>query len=131
MKMTAIGPWGAPLAGYNAELSGTGDGKLYGFFTTTPSDLAQIDKGSGAVSNVVPLTTVNNSQGGYAFSFWGADFWFYTAFPTNSDPNATTSVTHYVSADGSTSVVMKDIGFTIVGAGSSTCVPTVPQPPPK
>jgi hypothetical protein len=131
MAMTAIGPWGTSLAGYNAELSGTGSGVLYGFFTTTPSDVAQIDKTSAAVAGTIPLSAVNNSMGGYAFSFWGGDFWIYTAYPTNADPNATTSVTHFVSADAGVGVAMADIGFTIVGAGSSTCVPTVPPPPAK
>ena len=131
MTMIPTGGWSASLAGYNAELSGTGSGLLYGFFTTTPSDLAQIDKTSAAVSGVIPLPSVNNSTGGYAFSFWGGDFWIYTAYPTNADPNATTSVTHFVSADGGAGVVMVDIGFTIVGAGASTCVPTVPPPTPK
>lgn len=126
MTLASIGPYTGSAAGYNAELSGTGDGVLYGFFTTTPSELGTIDKSSGAVSNIIPLPTVNNSVGGYAFSFWGGDFWIYTAFPTNADPDATTSVTHVVSADGGVSVVMPDIGFTIVGAGSSTCVPTAP-----
>jgi hypothetical protein len=131
MTMTPTGAWGSSLAGYNAELSGTGGGILYGFFTTTPSDLATIDTGSGNVSSIIPLPSVDNSIGGYAFSFWGGDFWIYTAYPTATDPNATTSVTHYVSADGGIGVPMKDIGFTIVGAGSSTCVPTIPPPPPK
>jgi hypothetical protein len=128
MTMATLGGWGSPLAGYNAELSGTGGGILYGFFTTTPSAVAQIDKTNAATSNVTSLTTVNNSVGGYAFSFWGGDFWIYTAYPTATDPNATTSVTHVVSADGGVGVAMADIGFTIVGAGSSTCVPTVPPP---
>jgi hypothetical protein len=125
LTLAPIGPY-TNAAGYNAELSGTGNGLLYGFFTTTPSELGTIDKKSGAVTNIIPLPTVNNSVGGYAFSFWGGDFWFYTAYPTNADPNPTTSVTHYVSASKSASVVMTDIGFTIVGAGSSTCVPTAP-----
>jgi hypothetical protein len=130
MTMTPVGAWSAPLAGYNAELSGTGGGILYGFFTTTPSSLATIDTSGAAVSNVISLGSVNNSTGGYAFSFWGGDFWIYTAF--SSDPNAspTTSVTHYVSADGGIGVPMSNIGFTIVGAGSSTCVPIVPPPMP-
>jgi hypothetical protein len=126
MKLAPIGAYTGQAAGYNAELSGTGDGTLYGFFTTTPSVLGTIDKASGAVTSIIPLPSVNNSVGGYAFSFWGGDFWIYTAYPTSADPNATTSVTHVVGADGGIGVVMTDIGFTIVGAGSSTCVPTVP-----
>jgi hypothetical protein len=127
MMMTPTGGWGSPLGGYNAELSGTGGGVLYGFFTTTPSSVAQIDKANAAVSGVIPLGTVMNSQGGYAFSFWGGDFWIYTAFP----PAQFSSVTHYVSADGGVGVVMPQLTFTIVGAGSSTCVPIVPPPPAK
>ncbi len=128
MAMTTVGPWGAPLSGFNAELSGTGTGILYGFFTTTPSDLATIDKKTGNVSAVMPLPpTVSNAVGGYAFSFWGGDFWIYTSGDTD-----TTSVTHVIGADGGVLVEeMKSIGFTIVGAGSSTCVPTVPPPPPQ
>jgi hypothetical protein len=125
LTLMPIGPY-TNAAGYNAELSGTGDGTLYGFFTTSPSELGTIDKASGTVTSIIPLPTVNNSVGGYAFSFWGGDFWIYTAFPTDADPNATTSVTHFVSSTKTASVVMADIGFTIVGAGSSTCVPTVP-----
>ena len=97
LTLMPIGPY-TDAAGYNAELSGTGDGILYGFFTTTPSELGTIDKASGAVTNIIPLPAVNNSVGGYAFSFWGGDFWIYTAFPTDANPNATTSVTHFVSA---------------------------------
>jgi hypothetical protein len=131
MTMTVIGPWGSPVTGYNAELSGTGDGRLYGFFTTTPSDLGEIDKASGnLLGTPTVLSSVQNSNGGYAFSFWGGDFWFYTAYDPTGNANVTTTVTHYVSADAGSST-MPNIGFTIVGAGSSTCVPFIPPPPPK
>jgi len=53
------------------------------------------------------LPTVDASSGGFAFSFWGGDFWFYTANDTPS-----TSVAHYVSATQTASVVLNDIGFT-------------------
>jgi hypothetical protein len=132
MKLNAIGAYTGSLAGYSAELTGSGDAKLYGFFTTyntgTTASLAQIDKASGATPNVTSLPTVNASNGGYAFSFWGGDFWFYTAYPTSMNPNATTSVTHFQTSTGTATVVLKDQGFTIVGAGVSTCAPTtVPQ----
>jgi hypothetical protein len=126
MKMKTVGAWSSPLAGYNAELTGTGDGKLFGFFTTTPSNLAQIDPTNAKISGASSLSTVHNSDGGYAFSFWGGDFWFYTAFPTDAEPNPTTSITHYVTATKTATVVKKDIGYTIVGAGVSTCAPTKP-----
>ena len=126
MSLTALGPYTGTESGANAELTGTGDARLFGFFATSPAAFAEIDKATAATPKVTPLTSVNASEGGYAFSFWGGDFWFYTAFPTPSSPDATTSVTHYVSATGAASVVLANIGFVIVGAGVSTCAPTAP-----
>ncbi len=68
------------------------------------------------------MSAVNASVGGYAFSFWGGDFYFYTA------PTDQTIVTHLSSATGTTTNA-SPLTFTIVGAGVSTCAPTVPPPP--
>jgi hypothetical protein len=128
MTLTPLGRYTGKLAGFSAELTGTGDGNLYGIFTTygtgQMASIAQIDKTNGATPSVTGLPTVNASNGGYAFSFWGGDFWFYTAYPTLADPNATTSVTHFQPSTQMANVVLSNIGFTIVGAGVSTCAPT-------
>ena len=130
MKLTALGAYTGTESGANAELTGTGDARLYGFFATSPAAYAQVDKASGATPTVIPLTTpgavVNASDGGYAFSFWGGDFWFYTAYPDGVVTDPTTSVTRYSPASGSASIVLKEIGFVIVGAGVSTCAPVAP-----
>jgi hypothetical protein len=76
--------------GGRCELTGTGDAKLYGFFTTRPAHLAAIDKATAATPDAIPLPMVDASTGGYAFSFWGGSFWFYTASDTD-----TTKVTRY------------------------------------
>jgi hypothetical protein len=56
----------------------------------------------------------------FAFSFWGGDFYLYT-----SRENSNSSVTHYTSADGGIDTnYVPDTGFSIVGAGVSTCAPT-------
>jgi hypothetical protein len=124
MKLTALGDFSASLAGQSAELTGTGDGRLFGFFTTQPNaTLAEIDKGSGATSNVSSLTGVNTGSA-WAFSFWGGDFWFYTASLTG-DPSSVTRKAS--SGDGSIAVSKANVGgFRIVGAGVSTCAPTAP-----
>ena len=45
MKLTTLGDFSGDLQGQGAELTGTGDGRLFGFFTTQPNaTLAQIDK---------------------------------------------------------------------------------------
>jgi hypothetical protein len=124
LTLTSIGAFTDGLPGKAAELTGTGDGNLYGFFTTSPNaTLAQIDKTSGAtaLADQVPLDGVQTGDA-FAFSFWGGDFWFYT-----SPDGVSSSVTQYkASSDKSINVVVADTGFAIVGAGVSTCAPTAP-----
>jgi hypothetical protein len=121
MKLTVLGNFTGSQAGQGAELTGTGDAHLFGFFTTQPAELAQIDKSNGATSGTKSLTGVSTGDA-WAFSFWGGDFWFYTA-----DLISTSQVTRLKTAtDGSISVVKSNLGFRIVGAGVSTCAPTTP-----
>jgi hypothetical protein len=122
--LTPIGVFTGDLAGQSAELTGTGDGRLFGFFVDSPVKVAQIDKGSGATSNEVSMTGVA-CPSAWAFSFWGGDFYLYTS----PDGTTNSTVTHYTTADGGidTSYVA-NAGFVIVGAGVSTCAPTTPPP---
>jgi hypothetical protein len=124
LQLTPLGAYTGTLAGSDAELTGTGDARLFGFFTTSPAHVAEVDKTNGATPNPTLLSTVDASSGGFAFSFWGGDFWFYTAKDT---PNSV--VTHFVLATKMASVVIDDVGFVIVGSGVSTCAPVVPPVP--
>lgn len=119
MTLTPRGAYTGAAVGFNAELTGTGDGRLFGFFTTTPASYGPIDTATGATSTPAPtsIPSVNAATGGYAFSFWGGDFYFYTA------PKNKTVVTHLASATGATTA-SPQLTFTIVGAGVSTCAPT-------
>jgi hypothetical protein len=123
MTLTRVGASGytGVAAGYNAELTGTGEGQVYGFFTTSPATYGPISKTEGTTTTPPPtaLPSVNASTGGYAFSFWGGDFYFYTA------PSDNTVVTHLETATATTTTSPM-LDFTIVGAGVSTCAPTVP-----
>jgi hypothetical protein len=122
--LTPVGPFTGNLTGQSAELTGTGDGRLFGFFVLSPVQVAQIDKTSGATPSPLTMTGVQCPQA-WAFSFWGGDFYLYTA----PDGMTDSSVTHYTSTDGGidTSYVV-DVGFVIVGAGVSTCAPTTSIP---
>ena len=126
MKLTTLGDFSGALAGQGAELTGTGDGRLFGFFTTQPfATLAQIDKASGATTANQPLNGVNTGFD-WAVSFWGGDFWFYTS-PGGVPSTVTRKQT---STDGSIATAKQDVGgFRIVGAGVSTCAPTAPPAP--
>ncbi len=118
-----IGPFSGSLAGVAAELTGTGDGRLFGFFTTRPVYVAQITKTSGATPTPVPMTGVQTPQD-WAFSFWGGHFYLYTS--QGQLGSGGSDVTDYDPATGAIDTsYMMSIGFDIVGAGVSTCAPTV------
>lgn len=120
-KLDLVGDFSGSLRRKGAELTGTGDGKLYGFYTTVPANLAEIAKDTAATPSPRTLTGVQTGSA-WAFSFWGGDFWFYTAAA-----GETSKVTRLKTAtDNSISVVKSNLGFMIVGAGVSTCAPTTP-----
>jgi hypothetical protein len=108
----------------DTELTGTGDGRLFGFLVSSPPALAPIDQTTAAVGERVDLSSVPTSSGPlFAFSFWGGDFYFYTATDASAEHSST--VSRYRPADGSIDAAyMTNIGFHIVGAGVSTCAPT-------
>ncbi len=105
-----------------AELTGTGGGNLYGFFAPTnimaPSFIVQINPQTAAVESTVMLPGVMEGAG-WAFGFWGGDFYTFTA-----PDGATSVVTRYRPSDASiVPVAMAPAGVIIVGAGVSTCAP--------
>jgi hypothetical protein len=110
------------LTDRSAELTGTGDAKLYGFFTTTPVRVAQLDTASGAVISDLPVSGVH-SPTAWAFSFWGGAFYLYTS----ADGTTNSTVTRF---DPTTKAVDPTYNLTapnvIVGAGVSTCAPITP-----
>jgi hypothetical protein len=116
-----IGAYTNSAAGYNAQLAGTGAGDLYGFFTTTPSSYGRINKTTGATD--MPPPTVESSisvgTGGYAFSFWSGDFYFYIANPGNTVPQHLNTMTGTVTPG-------EMLSYVIVAAGVSTCAPVRP-----
>ncbi|MFO0760710.1 MAG: hypothetical protein U0359_29800 [Byssovorax sp.] len=125
-KVVPIGQFSGNLAGENAELTGTGDAELYGFFTTTPVHVSKIDKTNGKIAGDKTLPAVETPSA-WAFSFWGGDFYLYTAPDPTLNPDRTSNVTRYRPSDGSVDTgYMKNVGFIIVGAGVSTCAPLTP-----
>lgn len=105
-----------------AELTGGPDAKLF-HFAADNAVLSEVNVGALSTSS---MHTFNGLQGttAWAFSRYAGKFYMFTwdGFSTGStctvfDPN-----------DGSESVRDFDIGFTVVGAGQSICVPPpVPQ----
>lgn len=123
LKLTPVSDYDGALAKKGAELTGTGDGRLYGFFTTIPdATLAKIEKASASTTENRALEGVFTGTA-WAFSFWGGDFWFYTS------SGAPSTVTRLHAQTGEIEVVKNDVGgFRIVGAGVSTCAPLTSGP---
>lgn len=109
-----------------AEMTGTGDARLFGFFLSSPPVVvAEIDKATSKVKSKTALPDIQIGSA-WAFAFWGGDFWLFTS------PNGGNSrIDRYrpnpgSPSDGATTLMVPDAGLEIVGAGVSTCAPVVP-----
>ncbi|HEY8079714.1 MAG TPA: hypothetical protein VIF62_36540 [Labilithrix sp.] len=105
-----------------AELTGTGGGQLFAFYAktlnATDSYIGEIDKTTANIIGESHLATVNQG-GGWAFAFWGGDFYTFTA---PDGPSSSSLVQRFRPMDG-TVVQVTTLPTTIVGAGVSTCAP--------
>lgn len=119
LRMTRHGSYDT-ISG-RAELTGTGDGRLFGAFEGSPYVVAEIDKSSARILSQAPQTAVRYQPGSsnFAFAFWGGDFWLFVG------PGSSTDVFHYQPSTGVT-LKVKTVPQAIVGAGVSTCAPLVP-----
>ncbi len=118
LDLSFVGPFSAPLG--PTELTGTGDGRLFGFSVDFPgpgSHVSQIDKTTADVLSSVPLPF-----GGFddadTWAFWGGSFYIFDAPGTAT----ATTITRFNPGDGSTEMVAT-YAAPIVGAGVSTCAP--------
>ncbi|HSO36229.1 MAG TPA: hypothetical protein VLT33_27065 [Labilithrix sp.] len=98
------------------ELTGL-DTKLFAF-SVGSGVIAGLNK-TTAATEVVYRTSAIEERAAFAFAQWGGDFWLFTG-------STRSIVTQYKPVGDTSTVVVKDPGMLIVGAGSSTCAPTTP-----
>lgn len=113
-----ITPIGALNSG-GMELTGTGDGRLYSFYDTGSgyARIAQLDKTTAADIGGWNISTISVGNG-WAFGFWGGDFYTFTA-----PDGLSTVVNRFDPANQQVTVVATLSGLVVVGAGVSTCAP--------
>ena len=114
LKLGTVGPITPSVV--QAELTGTGDGRLYAFVAQgNGSAIAELDR---ATANVLGVDAIPNvSQGsGWAFAFWGGSFYLFTG------PNGTQTTWQYDPATKKATAIA-NFSSLIVGAGVSTCAP--------
>jgi hypothetical protein len=121
-QLTFLGNNSPPIG--EGELTGTGDGRLFGFFAfasdTSTFYLGELDKTNGQLLSQTQLTGVPNgtNNGGFSFAYWGGDFYFFTVPDMQN-----TTATRYRPSDQTYVNVATLNNATIVGAGVSTCAP--------
>lgn len=122
-KLERIGEFSEPLRGLDAELTGTGDGRLFGFFATRPATLAEIDPKTARILSARRLPGIVTGRA-WAFAFWGGAFYFFW------EPlGARSSNVSRLTQAGEVEHLLRDVGYEIVGAGVSTCAPTLGSKP--
>jgi hypothetical protein len=109
----------SPPVVVHAELSGTGDGRLFAFFEKGDggSAIAQVDPTSAKVIAEDDFPRLDQGDA-WAFAFWGGDFYLFTA----PGDGLTSRVTRFRPSDG-TQTTVATYPEPIVGAGVSTCAP--------
>ena len=103
-----------------AEMTGTGDARLFGAFEGQPYVVAEIDKATAKILSEAPQTPIQYppNSSNLAFAFWGGSFYLFVG------PGGNTDVFRYEPSDGTTTKIAT-VAFEIVGAGVSTCAPVV------
>ena len=110
---------------YAPELTGTGKGELWAYFPgTMATKVAQLDKSNGNVIKDWKLGGLGNSVAAWAFAHWGGRYYIFvttsTLFGTNNS-----QVFLFDPALGTSTRIMSNLKYTIVGAGVSTCAPVI------
>ena len=107
--------------GANADLSGTGDGRLFAFVKNedATASVVELDAKTGAAASVTPLGNVTIGDS-WAFAHWGGALWLFSG-----QDGQGMSVYQYQLATGEATLVATE-GFRVIGAGVSTCVPVEP-----
>ncbi|MBQ9243502.1 MAG: hypothetical protein IJ165_09850 [Proteobacteria bacterium] len=103
------------------ELTGTGHAKLYAFAPGIYTQhISEIDKATGNVITDYQVPGAGNSINAWAFAHWGGYYFMFETVGSNNkilrfDPNTQ-----------QTDTFMEYTPYRVVGAGVSTCAPTVP-----
>ena len=108
------------------ELTGNANAELWGFFPDPSNPKIQgINKSTGAAIAPAPLpAALKGMPSGWAFAFYGGDYWIFLAKVDGLGIESPTSV-YQVSPTGMLKSTTPTTNRKIVGAGVSTCAPVV------
>lgn len=120
----------AATSDYSPELTGTNEGKLYGFYPNISAVpfVQEIDKATGAAVGQKWNLGTSGLGGGirdWAFAQWGGTFWVFVTTEVNGVRNSTVRSINRATSDYK--VVLQNLPYWIDGAGVSTCAPSTIQ----
>lgn len=107
-----------PLTSYEgrSEVTGNGAGRLNAFLSDGTPRLVEIDPHSGNFVEDTALPKIEIGRA-WAFAFWGGAFYLFTA------PASSSQIDKFDVERQTTKTILGSLGFTVVGAGVSTCAP--------
>jgi hypothetical protein len=104
------------------EMTGTGAAELWGYMPeATTARIVKFDRTNGSILQTFTEPTLGGTDTGYAFAQWGGDYWVFLI--RSGEPS--TSVYQVDGMTGAIKSTTPTTGRTVVGAGVSTCAPTV------
>ncbi len=107
-----------PNSELSPELTGTRNGKLYGFFPgKAKTFVAQLSQTTGKALKIWPLPALGHQVSAWAFAHWGGMFYVFEAHTGN------TRVLRLDPSSGKVVTWVKDLGYRVVGAGVSARAP--------
>jgi hypothetical protein len=103
-----------------ADLSGTGDSRLWGFFSGNSAVIAELDEQDSALVDHEVLDFGVGSP--WAFAQWEGRLWL---FSSSGDPGS--DIRAWDPQTGDVEDIHPGIGVSVVGAAVSTCAPYKPE----
>lgn len=115
---------------YSPELTGTNEGRLYGFYpvlTSGPAYVQELDKATGAPIGQkynLGTTGLGTTIRDWAFAQWGNKFYIFITTQDGAG-NRNSTVRSIDKATGDYVIEKQNLPYYIPGAGVSTCAPSV------
>lgn len=121
MDMEIVGTADLVPTGYYqiADLTGTGDSRLFGFFAGDTAAIAELDESDSTLVTDDLLEIGVGSP--WAFAQWAGRLWLF------SPSGGSSQIRAYDPATQAIEQVSDGIGISVVGAAVSTCAPFEPQ----
>ncbi len=121
LALTPIGS--LPRGDVGPELTGNANAELFGYFPGDPTRVARLDKASAREADAWSLPALSGQPRAWAFAHWGGRYYIYVS--TQRGGSERSQVLRLDPSDGSTETVIDESPYRVVGAGVSTCAPTV------